>query len=66
MKKALCAYHPSPEIFHPGKGGSKQVLEAYKVCMVCPVRTDCYDYSQRVGAKEGVWGGQYFKREKKT
>lgn len=58
MKKALCAYHPTPDIFHADKGRSKDSLEAMKTCMKCPVQAACSDYRQRIDSNVGVWGGQ--------
>jgi WhiB family redox-sensing transcriptional regulator len=49
-----------PEIWFPvGTGAVPQMIaeRAKNVCRVCPVRTDCLDYSIDKGEKFGIWGG---------
>ena len=51
---ALCA-ETDPEIFFPEKGGSTR--EAKKVCMACPVRTECLEYALEHDERFGIFGG---------
>jgi WhiB family redox-sensing transcriptional regulator len=53
-KEALCA-QTDPEAFFPEKGGSTR--EAKKVCLNCPVRSDCLSEALRNDEKFGVFGG---------
>ena len=33
------------------------IAEAKKVCLACPVRTECLDAAVRRGEQYGIWGG---------
>lgn len=52
--RALCA-QTDPEAFFPERGCS--TAEAKRICMACPVRTECLDYALEHGERFGVWGG---------
>lgn len=65
MKRALCAYHPNPDIFHADKGRSKDRLEAMMTCMRCPVQVECQDYRARIDSNFGIWGGKLETRNSK-
>lgn len=51
---ALCA-QTDPESFFVGKG--EPTAPAKKVCMACPVRTECLEYALENNENHGVWGG---------
>lgn len=51
-----------PELFHPvGTEGPAvvQAAAAQAVCARCPVREQCLEFGQAIGAKHGVWGGRW-------
>jgi WhiB family redox-sensing transcriptional regulator len=52
--EALCA-QTDPEAFFPDKGGSTR--EAKKVCLSCPVRSQCLEDALTRGERFGIWGG---------
>jgi len=53
--RALCA-QTDPEAFFPEKGASSR--QAKKVCMACPVRTECLEYALLNDERFGIWGGK--------
>lgn len=69
MSEAACR-GMGPGLFFPenmehggrgySRGDSERVEAAKKVCAGCPVRRDCYEYADRNGEKEGLWGGLSF------
>lgn len=52
--RALCA-QTDPEAFFPEKGGSTR--EAKKMCLGCPVRSECLEYALSNDERYGIWGG---------
>ena len=55
---ALCAQVSIAE-FHAdkGEGGMEAINFAKKICALCPVKSECLDFSIRVGDSFGIWGG---------
>jgi WhiB family redox-sensing transcriptional regulator len=53
--RASCAT-ADPEEFFQEKGGSTKT--AKKVCMECPVRTECLEYALEHDIRFGVWGAK--------
>lgn len=54
LDDGLCQ-QTDPDAFFPEKGGSARA--AKRVCMACPVRTDCLDYAL-TRSDPGIWGGK--------
>ncbi|MFJ2675083.1 WhiB family transcriptional regulator [Streptomyces sp. NPDC087525] len=54
MASAVCS-EVDPDLFHPEKGVSSAA--ARRICMGCPVRTDCLDHALTAPETQGVWGG---------
>lgn len=54
MTGGLCA-QTDPEAFFPDDGVTAG--PAKRVCMACPVRTECLAYALAEGLHHGVWGG---------
>lgn len=52
--EAICA-QTDPEVFFPEKGGSTR--NAKRVCVGCPVKTECLGYALEGDERFGVWGG---------
>ena len=52
--RAVCA-QTDPEAFFPEKGGSTR--EAKKMCLGCPVRSECLEYALANDERFGIWGG---------
>lgn len=52
--RAVCS-QTDPEAFYPEKGGSTR--DAKKVCVGCPVRTQCLQWALDHDERYGVWGG---------
>lgn len=52
--QALCA-QTDPELFFPESGGS--TLDARKICVECPVKTECLLEALVNNYDDGVWGG---------
>ena len=52
--EALCA-QTDPEAFYPEKGGS--TVQAKRVCLACPVRSQCLSYALKHDERFGIWGG---------
>lgn len=52
--QALCA-QTDPEMFFPDKGGTP--APAKRVCMACPVRSECLEFALANEVRHGVWGG---------
>lgn len=52
---ALCA-QTDPDLFFPERGGAS-VAAAKRVCLACPVRSECLDAALRRRERFGVWGG---------
>jgi WhiB family redox-sensing transcriptional regulator len=44
-----------PDLFYPSADDAGE--EAKRICMVCPVREPCLEYSITAREKQGVWGG---------
>jgi WhiB family redox-sensing transcriptional regulator len=51
---AICA-QTDPEAFFPDKGGSTR--DGKKICLGCPVRTECLQYALDHDERFGIWGG---------
>jgi WhiB family transcriptional regulator, redox-sensing transcriptional regulator len=52
--------HADPDLFFPiGLAGPalRQVDEAKRICLGCPVRTPCLKWALGQGILSGVWGG---------
>jgi WhiB family transcriptional regulator, redox-sensing transcriptional regulator len=52
--------HADPDLFFPiGLAGPalRQVDEAKRICLACPVRTPCLKWALGQGILSGVWGG---------
>jgi WhiB family redox-sensing transcriptional regulator len=62
MADAICA-QTDPEAFYPEKGGS--TAEAKRVCMGCPVRTDCLEYALENNERFGIFGGKSERERRK-
>lgn len=54
MQQGLCR-EMNPEFFFPSDGVGVETAKA--VCMECPVREACLEYSLRNRIDQGVWGG---------
>lgn len=57
--RAECRYH-DPELFFPvGTGllAQSQIRQATAVCDICPVRTQCLEWSLDADISDGIWGG---------
>lgn len=52
--QAVCA-QVDDEIFFPVKGGNP--APAQRVCLGCPVRTDCLEFALEHDIEFGIWGG---------
>ncbi|CAN5252006.1 hypothetical protein BH09ACT8_BH09ACT8_63350 [soil metagenome] len=52
--RAVCS-QTDPEAFYPEKGGSTK--DAKKVCVGCPVRSECLQWALDHDERYGVWGG---------
>ena len=59
---ALCA-QTDPEVFFPGKGDS--LRPAKRVCMRCPVITECADYAIADYTLVGIWGGLSYRERRR-
>lgn len=46
-----------PELFFPLGGATRQIENAKKVCLRCPVRAECLQEALDSGHDDGVWGG---------
>ena len=49
-----------PDLFFPvGTAGPalRQVAEARRVCLACPVRVPCLQWALSQGVSSGIWGG---------
>ena len=44
-----------PDLFYPSADDAAEA--AKRICMVCPVREPCLEYSITAREKQGVWGG---------
>lgn len=55
MDAAACRGH-DPELWHSNDTTERDLARA--VCDRCPVRRECGDYADSIGA-EGVWGGEW-------
>jgi hypothetical protein len=51
---ALCA-QTDPEVFFPAKG--EPSAPAKRICVACPVRSECLDSALARNEPYGVWGG---------
>jgi WhiB family transcriptional regulator, redox-sensing transcriptional regulator len=52
--------HADPDLFFPvGTAGPalRQVEEARRVCLACPVRVPCLQWALNQGVSSGMWGG---------
>jgi WhiB family transcriptional regulator, redox-sensing transcriptional regulator len=54
QQDALCA-QCDPEAFFPEKGGSTR--EGKRICLGCPVRTECLEHALANSELFGIWGG---------
>lgn len=64
-REGLCQSISRPELFvPPPKESSKQrdrrLKVAHAVCIICPVKQECYDYAVQAGCESGVWGDYDF------
>ncbi len=51
--------HADPDLFFPvGTTGPalRQIDEAKRVCLACPVRTPCLEWALGQGILSGIWG----------
>lgn len=62
MDWADCQY-VDPEIFHPAKGHPS--APAKRVCMGCPVRTECLEWAMAHEPDFGVLGGMSARERKR-
>lgn len=62
MQDAICA-QTDPEAFYPEKGGS--TAEAKRVCMGCPVRSECLEYALENQERYGIFGGKSERERRK-
>jgi WhiB family redox-sensing transcriptional regulator len=44
-----------PDLFFPGSKADEARAKA--LCAICPVRSECYEYSLEARETFGVWGG---------
>jgi WhiB family transcriptional regulator, redox-sensing transcriptional regulator len=52
--------HADPDLFFPvGTTGPalRQIDEAKRVCLACPVRTPCLEWALGQGILSGIWAG---------
>lgn len=54
LSAASCA-STDPEAFFPDPGMNPRL--AKRVCLGCPVRSECLEWALRTGQHHGVWGG---------
>lgn len=47
------------DVFFPEKGQSPNPGKV--ICFTCPVRLQCLEYRDEVGANDGIWGGVIIK-----
>lgn len=59
--RATCA-QTDPEAFFPEKGGS--TMDAKRICIHCPVQTQCLQAALDNDERFGIWGG-YSERERR-
>lgn len=59
--QAICS-QTDPESFFPEKGGT--TAPAKKICLDCPVRTECLQYALDHDERFGIWGG-FSERERR-
>lgn len=53
---ALCS-EVDPELFFAGVGDASQVLDAKRICNMCPVIAPCRAEALENAEPHGVWGG---------
>lgn len=53
--KGICSGDDEPDDWHSTE--KHRVARAKRICMNCPVRVECLDYSIRNDERFGVWGG---------
>lgn len=60
-KRALLRNEEEPldisTTFFPSRGGSLKVVEAKKICNLCPVQWECFEYAYDGREQAGIWGG---------
>src|SRR5688572_11058062 len=59
IERAGCL-EEDPELFFPvgiGSAAREQEAEAKAVCLACPVRAECLEWSLSTFQDAGVWGG---------
>jgi len=61
QRKAACAGHEWPDLFHPVEGGmnkfkAQQIRDAKEICGGCEVRAECLA-DALANDREGIWGG---------
>lgn len=65
MSAAACAASDvDPDMFFPEK--HRKADAAREICLDCPVRAECYDWSQRSRTPEGVWGAESARARRKV
>jgi len=57
INKAACA-GMDPAIFFPVPITAHAMVRARAICFDCPVREQCKQYAQAIGASDGIWGGK--------
>lgn len=54
---AACLGHDDPDLWTGTGVPGKVPVEALRVCVACPVRTQCLDMALEQTDDHGVWGG---------
>lgn len=57
MASGLCT-QIDPELWFPEDGRDGRVRQAITICRRCPVIEQCRRYADKIGAEDGVWGGE--------
>lgn len=59
--RALCK-EVDPELFYPeGPANTVHMMyrDAVRICAMCEVRQECYQYAYDNNERDGIWGGHY-------
>jgi WhiB family redox-sensing transcriptional regulator len=62
MSRAACR-DADPELFFPPKGKTHLGLQAQIICFGCEVREECKDYKRVTESSDGIWAGEFSKRD---
>lgn len=57
-----------PALFFPDESQHdwyRHVAEAQTICLICPVKKDCLEWSLKRGENMGVWGGESERERRK-